>query len=369
MTDEGEELTESPGDYLTGASPRSRVFRRAACDLQTGATAFRIFLLIALPVAAFIGSLFIGRYSVEPSEIVAILCSLVFPVEPTWSSLHETVVLNIRLPRVLAAMLVGGGLAVSGASFQGLFKNPLVSAQILGVASGAGFGAALALLVSGSALLVQVMAFLFGILAVLLTYALSHVYRASNTLVLVLAGIIVGALFQALISLVKYVADPNDTLPAIVFWLMGSLGTVTFSDLAMVAPPMLAGMIVLLLIRWRINILAVGDEEAKALGVDTERLSAVIIVCATVVTACAVCISGIIGWVGLVIPHIGRMLLGPDYRKLIPVSIILGAVYLLVIDDLSRTVVATEIPLGILTAIIGVPFFAMLLYRRKIGWL
>jgi iron complex transport system permease protein len=362
-------MTEDCEEFTTLEDYPTRGLLDRVVDLYAGTNVLWALLLLALTAAAFAGSLFIGRYPVAPGDIVAILASLVFPVEPTWNCIQETVILKIRLPRVLAAMLVGGGLAISGASFQGLFKNPLVSAQILGVASGAGFGAALGLLFSGGPLLVQGLAFVFGIVAVLLTYFLSRVYRATNTLVLVLAGIIVGALFQALISMVKYVADPNDTLPAIVFWLMGSLGSVHLADLAMVAPPMLAGMFVLLLIRWRINLLAVGDEEAKALGVDTGRLSAVIIVCATVITACAVCISGIIGWVGLVIPHIGRMLVGPDYQKLLPVSIILGAVYLLVIDDLSRTAMVTEIPLGILTAIIGVPFFAMLLYRRKIGWL
>jgi iron complex transport system permease protein len=201
-----------------------------------------------------------------------------------------------------------------------------------------------------------------------MTYGISRTYKATPTLVLVLAGIIVGALFSALISLTKYVADPYETLPSIVFWLMGSLASVSNRDLLMVLPPIVAGMVILLLIRWRINILAMGDEEAQALGVDTKKVTVIIILCATIITASAVCISGIIGWVGLVIPHIGRMLVGPDYKKLLPASISLGAFYLLLIDNCARTLTSVEIPLGILTAIIGAPFFAYLLRKSEVGW-
>jgi iron complex transport system permease protein len=218
-------------------------------------------------------------------------------------------------------------------------------------------------------MVIQASAFLAGVTAVAITYAISRIYRSAVILVLVLSGIIVGTLFSALISLIKYVADPYDTLPAIVFWLMGSLSSVTEKDLEMAAPPILAATIVLFIIRWRINLLAMGDDEARALGVNTKRMTKIIIICATMITASAVCISGIIGWVGLVVPHIGRLLVGPDFRKLVPASALIGAVFLLAVDNLSRTVFPTEIPLGILTAIIGAPVFAWLLGRRKVGWL
>jgi len=346
--------------------------------------------LYLLPVALFFFSLFFGRYMMDPVETLRILVigsanalldwgsSLLsalsgHPVllpsfEQTWGASEQTVVFRIRLPRVIAAMLVGGGLAIAGASFQGLFRNPLVSPDILGVSAGAGFGAALGILISGDPGVIQVSAFAFGIVAVAVTYGIGRIYRNSSTLVLVLAGIIVGSLFSALLSLAKYAADPYDTLPAIVFWLMGSLSGVSNPDVVAVAPPILLGCLCVYLIRWRINLLAVGEEEAQALGLDTKKMTVAIIVASTVVTASAVCISGIVGWVGLVVPHIGRMIVGPDFRKLIPVSAVLGASFLLVVDDIARTLAATEIPLGILTALIGAPFFAYLLTQKKVGW-
>ena len=343
-----------------------------------------------LPVVLLFVSLFVGRYMMDPVETFRILVmgsanalldgastllstlsghQVVLPAfEQTWGVSEQTVVFRIRLPRVIAAMLVGAGLSLAGASFQGLFRNPLVSPDILGVAAGAGFGAALGILVSGNPWVIQVSAFAFGIVAVAVTYGIGRVYHNSSTLILVLAGIIVGSLFSALLSLAKYVADPYDTLPAIVFWLMGSLSSVSNTDIIAVAPPILLGSICLYLIRWRINLLSLGEEEAQALGLDTKRMTVVLIVASTIITASAVCISGIIGWVGLVVPHIGRMLVGPDFRNLVPVSAILGASFLLVVDDIARTLTATEIPLGILTALVGAPFFAYLLTQKKVGW-
>ena len=343
-----------------------------------------------LPVVLFFISLFFGRYMMDPVETFRILVigsanalldwasallstlsghQVLLPsFEQTWGASEQTVVFRIRLPRVIAAMLVGGGLSLAGASFQGLFRNPLVSPDILGVAAGAGFGAALGILVSGNPWVIQVSAFVFGIVAVAVTYGIGRVYHNSSTLILVLAGIIVGSLFSALLSLAKYVADPYDTLPAIVFWLMGSLSSVSNTDIIAAAPPILLGSLCLYLVRWRINLLSVGEEEAQALGLDTKRMTVVLIVASTIITASAVCISGIIGWVGLVVPHIGRMLVGPDFRKLIPVSAILGASFLLIVDDIARTLTAAEIPLGILTALVGAPFFAYLLTQKKVGW-
>jgi iron complex transport system permease protein len=330
----------------------------------------------SLPILFFV-SLFLGRFDVSPlhvlqlllAPIVNLLPSWLIHIDPTWTASEANVIYQIRLPRVIAAILVGAGLAVAGAAYQGLFKNPLVSPDILGVSSGAGFGAALAILLSAGLLITQVSAFVFGIIAVTITYMLSRFYKSTPTLILILSGIIVAAFFTALISLTKYVADPYEKLPAITFWLMGSLGSVRYSDIFMVGPVIIAGIAVLLLIRWRINLLAVGDDEARSLGIDTKRMSQVIIVCSTLVTAGAVCISGIVGWVGLVVPHLGRMLVGPDYKRLLPVTVLLGASYMLIIDDLARNLTSAEIPLGILTAIIGAPFFAYLLSRRSAGWL
>ncbi len=350
-------------------------------------------LLIGLTFALFFLSIFLGRYTIAPWDVAATFFSglhqwannffdgwllgvsnasgsTLTPIAPHEAeTLHYTVIFRIRLPRILAAMLVGAGVSIAGASFQGLFKNPLVSPDLLGVASGAGFGAALGILLSGRPMVIQASAFLAGIIAVAITYAISRMYRSTVMLVLVLSGIIVGALFSALISLIKYVADPYDTLPAIVFWLMGSLASVTGRDLEMAALPILAASMVLFIIRWRINLLAMGDDEARTLGVNTKRMTKIIIICATMITASAVCISGLIGWVGLVVPHMGRMLVGPDFRKLMPASALIGAAFLLTVDNLSRTVFPTEIPLGILTAIIGAPVFAWLLGRKKVGWL
>ena len=342
-----------------------------------------------LPVALFIFSLFFGRYMMDPVETLRILIigsantlldwgssllsalsdqQVILPsFEQTWGASEQTVIFRIRLPRVVAAMLVGGGLSIAGASFQGLFRNPLVSPDILGVSAGAGFGAALGILLSGNPMIIQVSAFVFGIIAVLVAYCIGRTVGRGSTLVL--GGIIVGSLFSAFISLTKYVADPYDTLPAIVFWLMGSLSAVSNADIIAIAPPILIGSLCLFLVRWRINLLAVGEEEARALGVDTKWMTMVLVIASTVVTASAVCISGIIGWVGLVVPHIGRMLVGPDFRKLIPVSAVLGASFLLIVDDIARTLTAAEIPLGILTALVGAPFFAYLLTRKKVGWI
>jgi len=280
-----------------------------------------------------------------------------------------TVVWNLRLPRIIAAVLIGCSLSVAGASFQGLFRNPLVSPDILGVAAGAGFGAALGIIISGSPAVVQMLAFAFGLLAVMISYGISRMVRSNPVLSLILAGMAIGSLFNAFLYLMKYIADPTDQLPTIVYWLMGSLNGIDKNDLLMAGIPMLVGLIILLLIRWRLNVLAMGEEEALALGVDTQKLRIIVILCCTVMTASAVCISGIIGWVGLVIPHVGRMLVGPCHKRMLPIAALLGAVFLLLIDDVARTAISVEIPIGILTAIIGVPFFLFLLAGGRRGWL
>jgi iron complex transport system permease protein len=323
-------------------------------------------LLVALPVLLFFISFLIGRYPVSPPEVLVTLIFLPLGhyVDPT----IQSIVWEIRLPRIIAAMIVGAALSISGVSFQGTFQNPLVSPDILGVSSGAGFGAALAILLFGDMFFVQISAFVFGLIAVGLTYSISRSFRGSRTLIMVLCGIAIAALFGAFISMTKYLADPYDKLPAIVYWLMGSLSAVSIDDLYLILIPMIIGFSVLIMIRWRLNILALGDEEAQSLGIDVKRLRMIIIVCCTLLTAAAVSISGIIGWVGLVIPHVTRMIVGPDHKKLLPATICVGAFFMLLVDNVARSLVQIEIPLGILTAMIGAPFFLYLLRKGYEGW-
>ena len=326
------------------------------------------FPIILLPAGFFFFSLLLGRYHISPYIVLKILLSKIFPIVPDWSPVVETVLYRVRIPRIAAAMLIGGALSVSGATFQGIFRNPLISPYILGVASGAGFGASLAILFFENGMVIQLLAFAFGTVAVMISYTLARLYKVSSSLVLVLSGIIVGTFFTALISMVKFWADPFEKLPLIVFWLMGSLATITSRDTVLLMVPMVLGLSVLFLVRWKINVLALGEEEARALGVETGRLRIITVLAATLCTASAVAVSGIIGWVGLVIPHLARMITGPDYRKLIPVSFSLGASYLLLIDDIARNITASEIPIGILTATIGAPVFALVLKKSALGW-
>jgi len=280
------------------------------------------------------------------------------------------VILKIRLPRIVAATLIGAALSVSGAAYQGMFRNPMVSPGILGVSSGASFGAALSLLLSRSMVMTQISAFVFGMIAVAITYLIGFYFskNGSSILVMILSGIIVGTLFNSFISIIKLVADTNSVLPAITFWMMGSLATISNSDIAIAAVPILIGMAGIFVLRWNLNVMAFGDEEARSLGIRTSLLRFVIICCATLMTAAAVSISGVIALVGLIVPHMARLLVGANYRYLIPTSIVLGAAFLLGVDDLTRVMFVTEIPIGIVTSIIGSPIFLYLLLRTRKGW-
>jgi iron complex transport system permease protein len=337
-------------------------------NLAAGMSKQKYWILILLPLVLLFISLFIGRYFISPVTLVQVIWSKIAGTQPAWPDAVETVIFQVRFPRTIVAMFVGAGLSISGAAFQGMFKNPLVSPDLLGVASGAGFGAALAILISGNMAVAQVFAFIFALIAVALTYWMSRVYRTSNLLMLVLSGVVVGALFTAFIGIIKFVADPYDKLPAITYWLMGSLSGVTPKEMWISVPVIGIGSIGLLLVRWKINILSIGDEEARSLGINTELLKIFVIVLASVITASAVCVGGMIGWVGLVIPHVARMIVGPDHRVLLPACLAIGASYLLLIDDIARTLITSEIPLGILTAIVGAPFFGYLLRKTKGAW-
>ena len=300
-------------------------------------------LLIVIPLALLYASLFVGRFLVSPLDVARILAAQIFPLNADWSKSAEIIVLQIRLPRALMAMCIGAGLSISGAAYQGMFRNPLVSTDILGVTAASCFGAAVALLLSRNAFELQLIAFAFGLAGVALTYRLARIYRTTPVLMLVLSGVVVAAFFSAALSGAKYVADPESKLPAITYWLLGSLNAASVKGLAMVLPPIVAGSAGLLLVRWKLNVLAMGDEEARSLGVETERLKGLVIICTTLITAAAVSVCGMVGWVGLVIPHVGRMLVGPDHRLLLPATLSIGASYLLFIDDIARTASAMSI--------------------------
>jgi iron complex transport system permease protein len=281
----------------------------------------------------------------------------------------EIVFMRVRLPRVAADILVGAALSGAGAAYQTLFRNPLVSPDILGVSSGAGLGAVAGILFYLPVIGIQALAFAVGLATVAMVYLIAATLRGlDRTLVLVLAGVVMGALAGACISLVKILADPYDQLPAITFWLLGSLAGVKLADLAVAAPLVLAGLVPLVLLRWRIGVLSLGDDEARSLGVDVGRLRALVIAAATLMTASVVAISGVIGWIGLMMPHIARMLAGPNFARLLPVAMLLGAAFILLVDTLARTMARIETPIGILTAVVGAPFFLWLLARGRRTW-
>lgn len=329
---------------------------------------WKTILIWIVPLVLALASLGIGRFEVEFMTVVKILASHVFPIEQTWTQMEYNVVMTVRLPRIILALLVGAGLSISGAAFQGMFANPLVSADILGVAAGAGFGASIGILLFGNGFMTQIMALLFGLAAIGFTYMIGGVGKSLPIFMLVLAGVVTSALFNALISLTKFLADPEEKLPAITYWLMGSLGTASYHDLYLAGPFLFIGMAILLALRWRINLLTLPDDEAKSLGISVNGLKWLVITGATLCTAAAVAIAGIVGWVGLIIPHIARMFVGNNNDKVLPMSLALGGAYLLIIDTLARSLTAAEIPLSILTAIVGAPFFAYLLRRTGGSW-
>lgn len=326
-------------------------------------------LLAALLLLTTIISVGIGRYSISLSRVVGIIVSRFVPLEVFWSSTDERVVMLIRTPRILLALFSGAGLALSGAALQGVFRNPLVGPQIIGVTTGSGFGGALGILYFGSQFMTMGFAFLFGLTSIALVYLMSRSKGRSPVLMLVLSGVIASAFFNALTSLIKYVADPYDKLPAIVVWLMGSFSTATYQQFFITLMPISVAGIFLFLIRFRINIVSLGEEEAEAIGVHTDRIRWMILIAVTIVTAAVVSVAGVVGWIGLVVPHIARMLVGPDHKKLLPASALIGGIYTVWIDNIARAATASEIPLGIITAIIGAPVFGYLLKKTQArGW-
>ena len=314
--------------------------------------------LIALTLLAFA----IGRFAIAPNELIAILWARLSGSTHTLPATYDTIIFEIRGPRIAAAVMIGAALAAAGTAYQSLFRNPLVSPDILGVSSGAALGATLAILLSLPIVAVQGFAFGGGMLAVALVYFIGNVVRGHDPiLALILTGVVIGSMLGACLAIVKYVADPYNQLPAITFWLLGSLASIGSRDLWVALPLMLIGLVPIFLLRWRVNLLSLSDDEARALGVNVPMVRLTIVLCATLITATAVAISGIIGWIGLLIPHAARMLVGAGFGRVLTLSMLLGASFLLAVDTLARTMASIEIPPGILTALIGTPLFLWLL--------
>lgn len=338
-----------------GTQEQARVVRRGRKTI-----ALSVIALAAMVVAA----LSLGRYAISLESVFAALASHFFGTAGVPEQI-QTVVADVRLPRVIAAVLVGAALSTAGAAFQGLFRNPLVSPDLLGVSSGACVGAAIAILLGLSSQMVGLLALAFGIVAVCLTMLVPRLFRNDSNLMLILSGVLVGGLMSSVIGFLKYIADPEQELASIVYWTMGSLSSVRWDTIVNLAPLIVVPAAILVAFSWRINLLTMGEKDAKALGVNVRALRIAIIVCSTLLTSTATCISGTIGWIGLIIPHFVRLIVGADNRFLVPLSITSGALFLLAIDTLARTLTASEIPLSIFTGVIAVPLFIVLLMVKK----
>ncbi len=323
-------------------------------------TFISIFFAIA-PIVVMIVCLGIGRYQLTFMETLDALWTAVTGQEV--DPMVYSVLFKVRLPRVLLALFVGAGLSVAGASFQSLFGNPLATPDTLGVATGASFGAVLGLLLSDNLIAIQLMALAFGLLSLLITYLVSKMNGKSSIIMVVLSGMVVSSIFQAFVSLVKYVADPEEDLPAITYWLMGSMSRATVKSLLIGVPFILIGIILLFCLRWRLNILSLQEDEARSLGINVKWLRILVMVASTMVTASCVSMCGQVGWVGLLIPHTARMIYGSDNRKIIPACIGIGATFMIIIDTIARAATSAEIPVSILTALVGAPFFVLLLKK------
>lgn len=332
--------------------------------------------IAALLIAIFVVSFALGRYPVSPAELVE---AIGIKIGVTFYNLFNDPnisldnaafisLFNIRFPRICVVMLVGAALSVAGAAYQGMFKNPLVSPDLLGASAGASFGACLALLFNLPSYMVQILAFIGGMTAVGGAVWLNRMVKSDAILGLVLGGMLVSTLFESGTSLIKFMADGDDKLPEITYWLMGSFADVSNDDLSVVFWPMIGGFVILLLESWKLNVLSFGEEEARSMGINTKRTRLIVIFASTLIVSCSVAVSGIVGWVGLVIPHLARAVVGPNYKQLLPASMVLGASYLLIVDNIARLIMTVEIPIGILTAILGVPFFVFIFRHNMKGW-
>lgn len=329
---------------------------------------FLFFLLVLAVLLVFVFSFTLGHYHMSMSQVFPILLTKLVGGRQFWLQDTGLVIFHIRMPRILAAVMIGAALALSGTTFQGIFKNPLVAPDILGASAGAAFGATIGIFFHLGNARIQMMAFIFGIAAVALTYTISKAARkgANITLLLILSGMVISNFFTALVSFVQYQADPANLLQqSIAFWLMGGLSTLNIGDITYAFVPILVGSIVLVVLRWRLNILSFDDEEAQGMGIDAPRTRLIMLCCTTIITSASVAIGGIIGWVGLIIPNIARIVIGANFRALVPISMCLGAIFLLLADDAARTLFPLDIPIGILTALIGGPVFTVVLIRER----
>lgn len=322
-------------------------------------------ILTVLLLVAGVCAVCAGKYDVKPAEVLEILWSRLWGLQSRYPDMTVNVVMELRIPRIIASVLVGASLAISGAAYQGIFCNPLISPDFLGVSSGACVGAALAILMSLPSGFIQLFAFVGGVAAVAMAISLPTLFRNRSNIMLVLAGIIVGSAMSSVMGFIKYVADPETQLAAITYWTMGSFNYISLGDILPTLPFMLVPAVVLCLLSWRIDVLSLGEREAQALGVNVRLVRNAVILCSTLLTASSVCIAGTISWVGLVIPHLGRMMTGPDNSKLLPVTALLGGLFMLVVDTLTRTIGVSEMPISILTGIVGAPFYAWLLWRQR----
>lgn len=348
-------------------------------DKKTGLIYF--FVVTSLLIGVFLISFNSGRYGMSIVDVINsiisgikhgiwwLLSHIGFNLaEPTWmSGPEDTIIWLVRMPRIFAAILIGGSLSVSGATYQGLFRNPMVSPDVLGASAGASVGACIMMLFNMGPVMIQIAAFVMGILAVALSYFLSKtIGKGTNViLLLVLCGMTVNTLLQALVSITKYLADTEEQLPAMTYWLMGSIAKVSYNDLKFFLIPFGLGVIPIVALRWKLNLLSFGEDEAKAMGIDVSKVRIVCIISATLLTAAVVSIAGTIGWVGLMIPHLVRFISGPNNKTLIPFSLLTGALFMLIVDDFCRTLLAYEIPLGVLTSLIGAPFFIYILFKTR----
>ena len=321
--------------------------------------------MLALLAFAFVYCLCIGKYDVTPGETLHIIFGKLFGRERDWSQLTENVIFGLRMPRILASILVGAALSLSGAAYQGIFRNPLVSPDFLGVSSGACIGAAIAILMGLASGFLQAFAFAGGLIAVSLTVSIPRIMRSTSNIMLVLSGIIVGGLMASILGFIKYIADPLTQLAEITYWQLGSFAYISTGSLLSIMPTLIIPAAVLFCVSWWIDIMSLGEKEAQTLGANVYRIRSIVVLCATLLTASSVCIAGTVGWVGLVIPHFGRMIVGPDNTRLMPTCCLLGALFMLMVDTLTRTVGVSEMPVSILTGIVGAPFYAWLLYMQR----
>lgn len=323
-------------------------------------------ILLIISIIVFISSFCIGYFKLSVKDVVRVITNPIFHYKNiNWVEEAPTIVWQIRMPRIIAGFLVGSSLSAAGAAYQCMFKNPLVSPDILGVSAGAGFGAALAITLELPYFYTQLFAFIFGIFIVFLSYSFSIKVKSGQTISLILAGTLFGTICSSATTLLKYIADPNDKLPSITFWLMGSLAKVQYEDLIMAIIPIIVGFSILFVLRWRLNLLTLDDQESSSLGINPFRLRLIVILASTLITASAICIAGLVGWVGLMVPHIARLIAGPQFEKLLPASIFIGGTFLLIVDNIARSVTSMDIPLGILTSILGAPFLLRLITQNR----